>query len=285
MRIIDALTDAEHRLAQSGIDTPRLDAEVLLAHILGCDRAQLHISRNDSLKPDDMDRFSIAIERRAARSPVAYITGEKEFWSLTMRVTPAVLIPRPETETVVEQTLRVVGDLNRKLRILDICVGSGCIAAALASELPNATIIAADNSAAAIEVARENLAFAGDRITLLCGDLFEPLQAMQAGFDVVTANPPYIAEEDYAALAPEIAEYEPRQALLAGKSGLDFIARIIEDAPRFLKPGGWLVMEVGSTQAPECKTLAIGSDCYDTISTAKDLAGIERVVVLRKNLY
>ncbi|MFA4874657.1 MAG: peptide chain release factor N(5)-glutamine methyltransferase [bacterium] len=285
MTIIDALTDAQRRLAQSGIDTPRLDAEVLLSHVLGRSRADLYLSRSDSLSKDALSRFDDAVARRSARCPVAYITGTKEFWSIPIRVTPAVLIPRPETETVVEESLRHFVDRSKPIRLLDICTGSGCVAAALASELPNAGIFVSDSSLAAIEMARENLAFAGSRVTLLSGDLFEPVAQMKDGFDLITANPPYIAEEEYQSLQPEIRDNEPKAALIAGKSGLDFILRIIEDAPRFLLPGGWLVMEVGENQAPECKVQAIGQGSYDTVACAADLAGIERVVALRKNMF
>jgi len=286
MKITDLLTQAEDTLTGAEIDTARLDAEVLLAWALGTDRAELAMARSAAPTEAQRARFDEAIVRRAAGCPVAYITGVKEFWSLPIAVTPEVLIPRPDTETVVEEALRRVSDRSREIRCLDLCTGSGCIAAALAKELPKAQIVATDVSSAAIALARRNTAFAEGRIRFFEGDLFEPLRtAGENAFDLITANPPYIPDGQIPALAREISSFEPRQALAGGENGLDFVSRIIEDAPHFLTPGGWLMIEIGQGQAPDAIPMVLAREGYDTVSTARDLAGIERVLLARRSRF
>ena len=279
MIISEAIAWAERRLKDCGVESARLDAEVLLAHALGTQRTELYARMREPLPADAAARFSSSVKRRSSGCPVAYITGVKEFWSIPIEVTPDVLIPRPETETVVEEALRVAREIGAT-RILDLCTGSGCIAAAMAKELAEAQFSVADSSPAAIEVAKRNLSFAISRVEFLLGDLFDPTSGP---FDAITANPPYIDEEGMGALPRDIADHEPRGALAAGPDGLDFTWRIINDAPDHLVPGGWLVMEVGAGQAPACISLATAQDGYDTIRTARDLAGIERVVILRRS--
>ncbi|MBI4126003.1 MAG: peptide chain release factor N(5)-glutamine methyltransferase [Deltaproteobacteria bacterium] len=258
------LHDAEVKFKEAGIETARLDARVLWEH--------------------DPAAFEQSVARRLQHEPIAYITGVKEFWSIPIKVTPAVLIPRPETETVVEEVLRHISrggsrtaPTKNTSKILDLCTGSGCIVAALATELPHATFVATDISREALDVAKENLGFARDRVTLLQGNLFEPITNQ---FDIITANPPYIPDNQWPMLAPDITQYEPKQALMAGPRGLDFITRIIEDAPHFLNRGGWLVMEIGDGQASETMEIAKRVGKYGAITLTKDLAGIERVIAL-----
>jgi release factor glutamine methyltransferase len=284
MTIIDTITHAETELAQAGIESARLDAEVLLAHIMSQERADLYMHRSNALDTPTAQRFEDAVRRRALGCPVAYITGVKEFWSIPIQVTPDVLIPRPDTETVVEAALATAREIDGAVRILDLCTGSGCIAAALASELPAASFTVCDLSEQALGVARINLAFAGERIEFLAGDLFDALGSGKTAspFDFIVSNPPYISDGEMKGLPRDIADFEPKQALAAGESGLDFISRIIEDAPRFLKAGGWLFMEVGAGQAAACMSLATSTEGYDTVKTFRDLAGIERVVALRR---
>ncbi len=284
MTIVESLNSAEAKLAAAGVETPRLDAEVLLAHLLQRPRAQLLLDRREALDEGTRERFDALIAQRADRIPVAQIKGSKEFWSRPIEVTPDVLVPRPETETLVEEALKLIPDRNALLAILDLCTGSGCIAAALASELRNAAITATDASAAALQVASRNLAFAAGRATLLAGDLFSALPE-GASFDLICSNPPYIAEGQRGDLAPEIIRHEPHAALFAGESGLDFIWRIMEDAPRFLRPGGWLLIEVGAGHSAACCSQATGIEGYDTVKTARDLAGIERVLLLRRSRF
>ena len=286
MKIFDLLNAAEARLSQAGCDTARLDAEVLLAFVLGTDRASLYARRSAAPSDDELVRFDAAIARRAEGCPVAYITGVKEFWSLPIAVTPDVLIPRPDTETVVREALALFPDRSRELCALDLCTGSGCIAAALAQEFPRAQITATDASSNAIALARRNLGFAGTRVQCLVGDLFQALGGADATpFDLITANPPYIPNVEIPRLAREIADFEPRQALAGGENGLDFVSRIIEDAARFLTPGGWLVMEIGAGQSGDATAMALAAERYDTVRTARDLAGVERVILARRSRY
>jgi release factor glutamine methyltransferase len=285
MKITDLLRDAASRLAAANIDGARLDAEVLLAFVLGTDRAGLYARDLAPLSDGDRARFADAVRRRADGCPVAFITGMKEFWSIPIAVTQATLIPRPDTETVVHEALALFPDRRESVRILDLCAGSGCIAAALAQELPASSITVADLSAAALDVARGNLAFAGDRALFLAGDLFTALPEGTPPFDLITANPPYIPRADYERLPREIRDFEPADALVGGENGLDFVSRIIEDAPRFLVPGGWLAMELGQGQSGDGIAMATASGAYDTIRTAQDLAGIERVVMARRSRY
>ncbi len=284
MKITEAINSAEEVLANAGIESARLDAELVVAHALGTGRAELYLRRGEEIDGAAQESLRAALSRRAERCPLAYITGVKEFWSIPIRVTPDVLVPRPDTETLVEEALGIAGGTDGEPRILDLCAGSGCIAAALACELCRARFVVADISDEALCVARENLATAAGRVDFVRSDLFSGLKG-QPPFDMIVTNPPYVREGDFDGLPPEIAKYEPRQALCAGESGLDFISRIIEDAPGFLKPGGWLLMEVGQGQADACISMATALEGYDTARTAKDLAGIERVVLLRKELF
>ncbi len=291
MTIAEALQEADALLADAGIETPHLDAEVLLADLLGCARADLVLARNHGIDAERERRFAECVARRTRREPVAQIVGTKEFWSLPIRVTPDVLTPRPETEHLVEATLTMCrsGHVSRVTchEILDLCTGSGCIAAALAHELPDARFTVTDLSDEALAIARENLAFAKDRVTFLHGDLFCALSNHESritnhAFDIILSNPPYIPTQELAALAPEVREYEPRAALDGGASGLDFIRRIVEDAPRFLTRGGWLLLEIGIGQAEAVKAIAEKTKDYTATTLTKDLAGIERVISLKR---
>lgn len=282
MKIVDAINSTQRSLADAGIESARLDAEVLLAHFMNTDRAELYLRRDDPVDGGILRSLQCAAAWRSRGCPVAYITGTKEFWSIPIEVNEGVLIPRPDTETLVEETLKLAGEVKGNAHILDLCSGSGCIAAALAKELPRAKITATDISEAALEVAARNLAFAGERVTLARSDLFADIDS-ELRFDFIVSNPPYIREDDFAKLSRDIVDFEPRRALTAGESGLDFIARIIEDGHRFLAPGGWLLMEIGEGQAETTTSVAIGTDRYDTIRTAKDLAGTDRVIAMRRS--
>ena len=252
--MIKILNEAIADLKRAGVETPKLDAEVLLAHALGCERHELYTSdRRYAIPPDDAKRFKTYIRRRKRREPVAYIRGFKEFWSLNIKVTPAVLIPRPETEAVVEKALELLDPSTRpsgslRMTVLDLCTGSGCIAAALATEMPSAQITVTDISEEALKIARQNLEFAKDRVTFLHSNLFEKVTGR---FDLIVSNPPYIPAAQCTQLMPEVFQHEPRLALDGGRDGLDFIRKIRQDAPNFLKPNGWLVMESG----PEIEVL------------------------------
>ncbi|MDO8526278.1 MAG: peptide chain release factor N(5)-glutamine methyltransferase [Deltaproteobacteria bacterium] len=241
--IVQWINEAEKELAAAGVETPRLDAELLLAHVLGCERFELYLAVPGQPSAISKKKFDDYIERRIKREPVAYIIGCKEFWSILIKVTPDVLIPRPETEAVVEKALKLSGHRT----ILDLCTGSGCIAAALATEFPQAHITVVDISKEALTVAKENLKFAGDRITFVEGNLFENVRGQ---FDLIVSNPPYIPTSICDTLMPEVKFFEPRRALDGGANGLDFVEKIRQYAPNFLKPDGHLILENG----PEIET-------------------------------
>ena len=259
---------------QHGVPQARLDAEVLLAHVLGCSRMDLYLAFDKPLGEADRARYRELVRRRAKeRVPVAYLTERREFWSLPFRVTPDVLIPRPETETLV----RVAADL-KPARALEIGVGSGCIAGALARELPSVEIVACDVSRAALELARENLAALGvlERVALVEA---RELGAVPSGFDLVLSNPPYVASGDLAGLAPEL-QHEPRLALDGGPDGLDVIRQLCAEAPARLARPGAIAFEVGAGQAPAVAELLRATGAAE-VESFDDLAGISRVVLGR----
>lgn len=236
---------ATEELKRAGCETPELDAEVLLAHALGCERFEIYTNTNKcQALTVILPLFQSYIERRKHREPVAIIIGYKGFWSLKLKVTPDVLVPRPETEKVVETALKMLQiEPGTNCHLLDLCTGSGAIAAALANELPHAQFVVTDISPKALAVAKENLQFAEGRITFLQSDLFENVTGL---FDLIVSNPPYIPSAEIAALMPEVRDFEPRLALDGGADGLDFVRRIRHDFSGYLKPSGCLVLENGA---------------------------------------
>ena len=272
-RSIDA---AAHILAAAGIDTARLDAELLMAAACGMERAAIVTG---SCEPDSaaLARLEALVARRAQREPLAYLTGHREFYGLDLTVSPAVLIPRPETETVVDGVLAWLAD-RPEARVLDLGTGSGCIAIAIAANAPRARVVASDISAEALEVARANASRLrlAERIEFVCSDLFEAFAG--ARFDLVVSNPPYV--EDSAALAPEVERYEPRAALFAGADGLAFHRRMAAALAAQLAPGGAAIVEVGAGQAAAVAALMRAAGASETVVMC-DLAGVERVVQAR----
>lgn len=259
-------------LASRGIDTPRLDAELLLAHALGCTRVDLYLDHDRPVAADRLDVFRDFVRRRGRREPAAYILGEWGFRRLTLRVDARALIPRPETEMVVERCLWLLGGRDRPL-VLDVGVGSGAIALALADEHPGAFVTAIDNSLPALALAEENLTRTGlrDRVRLLEHDLAGGLPA--GPFDLVAANPPYVAPEDLPGLQPEVRDWEPHEALL-DTGATERIARAGLDA---LAPGGWLVLETATDKADAVARL-LRDLGYGRVAVGEDLAGRERIV-------
>lgn len=285
MTISEAISCAARKLAGAGVQAPAFDAELLLRHVLARDRAWLIAHGGEIIDGESLDIFERAVVRRASREPLQYIIGRQEFWGLDFLVTPDVLIPRPETELIVETVLDELKDRNSPIMI-DLCTGSGCIAVSLAKELGTARIFATDISGAALDVARENCRSHGvsDRIRLLEGDLFRPLEelSIKGGVDVIASNPPYIPEGDVACLQPEVRDYEPIGALAAGPTGTEIQQRIIEAAPDFLKSSGLLVMEMGIGQAETLLRMIDSTRAFRSPRVLKDLAGIDRVVAARK---
>jgi release factor glutamine methyltransferase len=283
---IEAINRAASQLEAAGVSTARLDAEVLLRHAINRDRAWLLAHMQEELADDARKTFERAVERRSRREPLQYITGRQEFWGIEFMVTPDVLIPRPETELIIESALRSVRDRNGPQWIIDLCTGSGCIAVSLAKELPQARILATDTSSQAISVARGNARRhdVADRIRFFEGDLFGPLEELDihGQVDIIVSNPPYVSSGDFSALQPEVRDYEPKMALLAGPDGTQVQRRIVNEAPRFLMKHGLLIMEMGLGQADPLAHLIRQRKNYGSLEILKDLAGIDRVIVAQK---
>jgi release factor glutamine methyltransferase len=261
-----------------------MNAELLIMFTLGCDRAYLYAHPERELASEEMRRYDDALARRATGVPAQYITGHQEFWGLDLIVSPAVLIPRPETEHVVEAVLELAKADGRGrpsphgLRIVDVGTGSGAIALALARELPTAQIDATDISADALEVARANAARheLTSRVEFYLVDLVDGFPP--AGFDLVVSNPPYVGESEEDSVQLEVRKFEPRGAVFAGASGLEVIERLIPAAGRVLRPGGWLVFEISGTIADGVRGLLTG---WDEVGIRNDLQGIARVAMAR----
>ncbi len=265
----EALQAARVRLA-TGSRNPRRDAEVLLAHLLGCDQAALLTHPERLLSPVEADQFESLIKRRRAFEPIQYITGSQEFFGLLFEVTPDVLIPRPETEHLVETAIARLGP---GARIVDVGTGSGAIAVALAHSLPQSQVTAVDLSSQALAVARRNAHRHGvlDRVTFLQSNLLASVDGEE--FDAVVSNPPYVSEGE--ALEPQVSNYEPHAALFAGPTGLEVYERLIPQARKVLKPKGWLILEIGFGQSAALHRLLSG---WNDVSFVNDLQGIPRVV-------
>lgn len=261
------------------IDQPRTDAEVLLAYALHLKRIELYTHHDKPLQDQELKTFKSLIQRRIHHEPVAYITGEKEFWSLDLFVTPDVLIPRPETECLVEAVLDLIPK-GVTLDILDLGTGSGAIVLALAHERPGHHFYAIDRSEAALAVARKNAQRHGvrEKIAFRQGDWFEEVQDLRKRFDIIVSNPPYIPTHQIETLSPEIARYEPRYALDGGKDGLDAIRLILRTAPDYLAPNGKVLLEIGYDQRLAVAALIEESGCYKDFVCRKDYGGKDRVV-------
>jgi release factor glutamine methyltransferase len=280
----EVLDTAISSLTSAQVPSPRMNAEMLLMFTLGCDRAYLYAHPEREFSADEQGRYEQALAERARGVPAQYITGHQEFWGMDFIVTPAVLIPRPETEHVIETVLQLEtagggARPTRTLRIVDVGTGSGCIALALAKELPQAEIHASDSSAAALEIACANAArhrLAG-RVQFHETDLLRGLE--NGTFDFVVSNPPYVGEAEEDQVQLEVRKFEPRAAVFAGPTGLELIEGLIPQACRSLQPGGWLVMEISGTIAGGARRLLAG---WDEVRITNDLQGIPRVVAARR---
>lgn len=285
MTIAEALSKAAERLTARKVPDARLDAEMLLCMVLSRDRAWLLAHYPDALDAAASRSYELLLDRRAVREPIQYITGRQEFWGLDFIVTPDVLIPRPETELVVESAIAAAASETTPL-IVDLCTGSGCIAVSLARALPGAKIVALDRSPEALTVARANSRknLVAERILFREGDLLGPLAwlSMRGSVDIITANPPYVRTGELAVLQPEVRGFEPEMALVAGPAGTEIAERIIRDAPEYLHAGGRLIMEMGIGQAAALREVAERTGAYAPAEVLRDLAGIERVIIARK---
>ena len=274
------LMDGTQFLRDAGIESARLDAEVLLGHALDKERADIYLGMESTLNDSDEKIFRESLTRRAKGEPVAYITGHKEFWSLDFVVTPDVLIPRPETELVVELALEDAITTKAALKILDIGTGSGVIAIALAKELPAAEIWAVDVSAAALNIAEVNARRHGvaERIKFLDGDLFDPITELARRFDAIVSNPPYVLSKEITNLGREVRDWEPKMALDGGPDGLDCYRQIIGGAHTYLVPEGRILLEIGEDQGAAVAGLFLRAGGFEAATIFQDYAGKDRVI-------
>ena len=282
-RVRELLSRAVSCLATAGIDSARLDAEVLLGDVLTMTREQLIVAAHLSLQAHQVQRFEALLQRRLEREPVAYIIGRQEFWSLDFQVSRDVLIPRPETERLIEVALLLAAQSrsDKPVRVLDIGTGSGAIAVSIAKELPSARIYATDISPTALAIARRNAKLNGviERINFRGGDLYTAIADQEARFDLIVANPPYIRRAEIATLKPEVSQWEPRAALDGGADGLDFYRRIAAQAGQFLAPKGTIALEIGAGMGSEVLPILIQAGVFQDVKIVHDYAGWERVAV------
>jgi len=278
----DVLSAAARRLRDAGLDAADAgaDVDVLARHVLGWDRARLLAHRRDAVPAAFVEPFTALVERRAGRVPVAYLTGTREFYGLDFEVTPAVLIPRPETELAVEAALEALAAPGSTGRAIDVGTGSGCIAVAIAATRPGAAVVAVDRSRAALAVAGRNARRHGvaDRVALVAADLLTALSPRRR-VDVVVSNPPYVPD-DSVDVSPDVAGQEPPSALYGGPDGLDVVRRLVAGAGRVLRPGGWLVVEIGIGQADAVAAAAAADAGWARVTFRRDLQGIARIAVL-----
>ncbi|MBQ9487238.1 MAG: peptide chain release factor N(5)-glutamine methyltransferase [Selenomonadaceae bacterium] len=275
MNTTEILHSATARLTAAGIESARLDAEVLLAHVLNCRRLYLYVDADKNLNPAQVERFESLIRQRAEKIPTAYLTGQREFLGLNFAVTPDVLIPRPDTEILVQYAVEKLSALKDNVTFADIGTGSGAICVSILKYVKNACAVTVDISQNAINCAKFNAEKFGvdDRLKFYVGNLFEPLRGKK--FHAIISNPPYIPTSDLTTLQDEVKR-EPSIALDGGEDGLNFYRRIVDAAPNFLCTGGFLAVEIGINQAQDVKNLFEKN--FTDIKILKDLAGIERVV-------
>jgi release factor glutamine methyltransferase len=287
MRALETLQSARELLEISGLNDADREAELIVSHCLGIDR--LHLFKEDPHIPENiLLQIYEYLRRRAAREPLQYILGYTEFHGLKIKVGPGVLIPRPETELLVEEAIEIIRSNLSKLKILDLCTGSGCIALALAREFPDAEVYGTDTSEVAIRYAEENARINDiNNIEFLRGSLFEPFEKLsapaQSSFKagLIISNPPYIKREEIGNLQPEITDWEPGEALNGGEDGLDYYKMLIPEAKNYLKENGYLVLEIGIGQSDEVKWMAEEAGFQDII-VIRDYSGIERILIAKK---
>jgi release factor glutamine methyltransferase len=276
------VADARVRFCETGLSAKEaeLGARLLAQHVLGWSTERLIVAGGEPEPPDFRRRYEALVARRLAREPLAYIVGRQEFWGLSFEVSPAVLIPRPDTELLVEVALELFPK-RQPLRAADVCTGSGCVAVAMAVEFGAVRIFATDISQSALVVAGRNAARHGvaGRIELLCADLVEGLEGP---FDVITCNPPYVAEGDRPGLQPEVRNYEPEIALYGGADGFHLVSRLVRGAVHRLRPGGFLLFEFGFGQDQRVETLVEQTEALTLVELRRDLQGIARTAVVQR---
>lgn len=275
MRPAQVLKRAEDYLARHAVESPRENAEALLMNVLGVDRAAIY-ARSAPLFPDEARSFGRALCQRCTGVPVQLLTGEQQFRRLTLEVRPGVFIPRPETEELVGVALELIEDLDHPPAVVDVCAGTGAIALSIKSECPRATVIAVEISAEAVELAKANAQRLGLDVPSFQGDLLDAVPAHLSGrVDLIVSNPPYVTDEEYEDLPVEVRA-DPELALVGGT---EIHARLVEQAPRVLRPGGWLLMEIGDSQGDEVRALLRHG--FQDVRLSQDLAGRDRIVAGR----
>jgi len=273
-------------LTNKGVDSPRLSAEMLLSHALGLKRIELYTQFDKEVPQQQLDLLHGLVKRAGLHEPVAYLTGRTEFYSLELNITADCLIPRPETELLVQRAIEFLRTRSGVQYICDLCTGSGCIAVAIAKNVPEARVTATDISAAALEVAARNVEKhrLTEHVRLLCGDLFEPIikQLDVNQFDLIVCNPPYVSTAEYEKLDKNVKDYEPVSALLAGADGMDVFRRIIKKVDEFLKPGAALMLEIGYAQGPAVRELLEQTCAFAEIKIEKDFQDNDRIVMAKR---
>jgi release factor glutamine methyltransferase len=277
-RAHDLIRHCAERLKGHGIQDPEKESELIVTGCAGIDRLKLY--RDDPpIEQEAVAEIDAMLERRLRREPLAYILGHADFYGLDIAVGPGVLVPRPETELIVTEVLRRVKRPGAGLKVLDLCTGSGCLALAIAKELPGASVLGADVSGEALAYAKQSSRANGiENATFIKGHLFEPVGGMS--FDYIVSNPPYVKRGEIDGLMPEVRDWEPREALDGGDEGLDFYRAILREAPSYLRPGGLILLELGMGQATDVARVARASG-LETVGTVKDYCDIERVMVLK----
>lgn len=273
-----------------GVDSPRLSAEILVAHVLSCDRLRLYMDPERPASAEERDTLRSLVKRALSHEPIQYLTGEAWFFGLPMKSDRRALIPRPCTETIVEHVLqharraKTDPSAGRVRTVADVCTGSGCIAVALAKHLKDARVTACDISAEALALAAENAARHGvtDRVEFREGDLLSPLAGDGGAYDVIVSNPPYIPDDEWGSVAPNVKQHEPHGALRGGPDGLTFVRRLVVEAPAFLRAQGWLVVELAASHAPAALGLAASSPALEAASLLQDHEGLPRVLTARR---
>ena len=283
LSIAQVIVEAAQVLRRAGVPEARREAGSLLAYAIARDRTFLITHADESLAPAEVSRYRELVERRAAGEPLQYITGRQEFYGLAFEVTPDVLIPRPETELLIETALDLLKETNQPPLICDVGTGSGCIVITLLHETARARGVALDISTPALHVAARNAArhHVSDRLLLVASDCFGALDSSNARFSLIVSNPPYVAARALDGLQREVRDHEPRVALSPGADGLEIIKRIVADAPRFLNSGGYLLMEIGFDQH-EAVARLLDTEVWQLLDIHKDLQGIPRTVAIRK---
>lgn len=269
-------------LKQHGSESPRLDAEILLAHSRGCQRIQLYTQYDAPLEPEERATMRDLVRRRATLEPVAYLVGFREFFGLDFEVEPGVLVPRPDTESLVVAALEILNELSAS-NVLDVCTGTGCVPVAIAVNCETATLTAIELDDHVYQIAQRNIRKhdLANRISLLQGDLFAPLSS-DASFDVITANPPYVTDDEMGTLQPDVRLHEPQIALRGGADGLDIVRRLIAESSSWLNDSGTLLLEIGDQQSGAVTELFADANKYEPAQIVKDLGGHSRVVWARK---